>query len=98
MSVKESIGVIGMGLLLGGFGSVFLLNLFGVADEMGERAYRQSAGIRGIAPWKWIAAPDEHRDLLRSVRWARATGAGFALVGFVILAFGAVDLVRALDH
>jgi hypothetical protein len=74
VSVKESIGLIGMGLLLGGFGSLFLLNLFGVADEMGERAYRQSAWMRGIPPWKSMASPAEHQKLLWSRRSARAPG------------------------
>ena len=98
MSVKESLGLIGMGLLLGGVGSVFLLNLFGVADEMGERTYRQSAWMGRVAPWKWIASPDEHRDLLWAKRWARVPGAGFVLVGVVGLAFGTVGLVQALLH
>jgi hypothetical protein len=96
MSIKQSIGTMLMGLLLGGFGWVFAANLFGVADELASKAFQQTRWMRRTPPWKWLTNPDPEKEFNRVKIWARVPGVGFILVGTALLIAGAVNLMNAL--
>jgi hypothetical protein len=96
MTVRQSLALIAMGLLFGGFGLVFLLNLFGVMDEAAKNGLRSTAWARRIPPWKWITSPDEQEELRNAKRWGQPGAAAWVLVGVAIVVAGTVNLVRAL--
>jgi hypothetical protein len=96
MNVAQSLGLIGFGCLVGWLGLLLLLNLFGAADDMAEKAYRRTSWLRDVPPWKWFVPQDE-REALRSVKLSqRPPAVAFTLIGLVLIMVGAVNLIEAI--
>ena len=96
MGVKQSIGIVFIGLLLGFFGLVFAGNLFGVADEHARNIINSTKWMSQTPPWKWVVDLDPQRELRRTQVWVRIPAAILMLAGIVILIVGAVALIGAL--
>jgi hypothetical protein len=96
VDVKQSIGVMLIGLLFGLFGLVFAGNLFGVADEHARNVFNRTKWIRQSPPWKWAVDPDPQKELRGTRVWVRVHGAIFMLAGIAILSAGTVALINAL--
>jgi hypothetical protein len=93
LHLRQGLGLIGFGLLIGFVGFIFLTNRFGVVDELARRVSENRVN-------RWFGerrTPAEVRNSLGYKLGQYSAGTGFLLTGLALVVYGIVTLFVPSD-